>query len=245
MALMLREMSSRYGRSAGGYVWAVVEPLAAILILSFGFALVLRSPSLGNSFILFYATGYLPYNLFQTLSNTTARSIAYSKPLLMYPVVTWMDAVLARFILNLLTAVLITYLLLTGILILIDTQTLVQMGPLANATLLAALLGLGVGTLNCAIGGLYPVYYTIWAIATRPMFLASGVIYIYEDLPRKAQAVLWYNPLLHITGEMRTGIYPTYAPQYINEIYVLGFGLVTLFLGLVLLRRYHRDILNA
>ena len=36
LALMLREMSARYGRSPGGYLWALLEPLGAILILSSG-----------------------------------------------------------------------------------------------------------------------------------------------------------------------------------------------------------------
>lgn len=44
MALVLREMSSRYGRSPGGYIWAVLEPVGTILILSIAFSFMLRSP---------------------------------------------------------------------------------------------------------------------------------------------------------------------------------------------------------
>lgn len=244
LALILREMSTRYGRSPGGYLWAVLEPLGAILILSFGFSLVMRSPSLGNSFILFYATAYMPFNLYQTLSLTVSRSIGFSRPLLMYPVVTWTDAVLARFALNTVTGLLVTYLLLTGILTATNARVVLDSGPIASAVILTALLGLGVGTLNCALGGLYPTYEIIWSIATRPLFLVSGIFYIYEDMPRSVQQVLWYNPLIHVTGQMREGFYPTYAPQYISEIYVLTISLATLLLGLILLGRYHRDILN-
>ncbi|WP_311200115.1 hypothetical protein [Phaeobacter inhibens] len=49
-ALVLREMSTRYGRTPGGYLWGILEPLAAILFLSLGFSLVIRTPSLGTSF---------------------------------------------------------------------------------------------------------------------------------------------------------------------------------------------------
>ena len=45
-ALVLREMSATYGRSPGGYVWAVVQPIGMILFLSVGFSLLVRSPSL-------------------------------------------------------------------------------------------------------------------------------------------------------------------------------------------------------
>ncbi|MFP4328592.1 MAG: ABC transporter permease [Paracoccaceae bacterium] len=244
LALILREMASRYGRSPGGYVWAVLEPLGMILILAFAFSLVLRTPSLGTSFILFYATGYLPFNLYQNVSLMVARAIMFSKPLLFYPSVTWVDAILARFLLNTLTSVMVTYILLTSILIVIDTRVVLDLVPVVEAMALAALLGLGVGVLNCLLMGLFPVWETVWSIFTRPLFLASGIFYLYEDMPQLAQDILWYNPLLHVLGIMRTGFYPMYAPQYVSPVFVLMVALGTLTMGLLLLRRYHKDILN-
>ena len=244
MALILREMSSRYGRTPGGYVWAVLEPIGAILILSFGFALLLRSPSLGNSFILFYATGFLPFNLYQTIANMVARAINFSRPLLFYPSVTWLDAILARFLLNTLTSVMVAYLLLTIIFHTIDTTIVLDIPPIIGAMMLTAFLGLGVGTMNCLLMGLYPTWELIWSIATRPLFLASGVIFIYEDMPQTAQDILWYNPLLHLTGYMRMGFYPSYHPDYLSLPYVFAISLICLTLGLLLLRRHYKTILN-
>jgi capsular polysaccharide transport system permease protein len=244
IALILREMSTRYGRTPGGYIWAILEPLAAILVLSVGFSLVLRSPSLGTSFLLFYATGYLPFNLYQTLSGAISNAINFSRPLLKYPAVTWVDAITARFLLNSLTGLLVAALLLTGILMVIGSRTSLDFPPVIVAMALAMILGLGVGVLNCALSGLFPIWNVAWTIITRPLFLASGVIYIYEELPPLAQTILWYNPLIHLTGQMRTGFFSTYTAAYINEIYVLGVSLTCLVLGLILLGRYHRDILN-
>lgn len=243
-ALILREMSTRYGRTPGGYLWGILEPLAAILVLSVGFSLVIRTPSLGTSFLLFYASGYLPFNLYQILSNMIARSINFSRPLLKYPAVTWVDAVIARFLLNSLTGIIITFLLLGGILLVVNTRAIIDIPPLIGATALAMLLGLGLGVLNCAIMGLFQIWDLIWSIITRPLFLASGIFYTYDQLPTLAQDILWYNPLIHITGLMRTGIYPMYAPQYISPVFVITCSLIPLALGLILLGRYHRDILN-
>ena len=33
-ALIIREMSTTYGRSAGGYIWAILEPVGAIALMS-------------------------------------------------------------------------------------------------------------------------------------------------------------------------------------------------------------------
>lgn len=244
MALILREMSTRYGRSPGGYIWAILEPMGAILILAIGFSLLLRSPSLGNSFILFYATGFVPFTLYQDVQTMTARALMFSKPLLKYPAVTWSDAVLARFILNALTGILVGYIVLTIVLMITDSRVFLDLGPMVVAILLSLLIGLGIGMLNCAIFGLVDAWDTIWSVLTRPLFLASGVIFIYEDMPPLAQDILWYNPLMHVTGLMRTGFYPTYEASYVSVLYVVCFSLIAMFLGTVLLRRYHRDILN-
>lgn len=243
-ALMLREMSTRYGRTPGGYIWSVLEPFAAILFLSIGFSLLLRNPSLGTSFLLFYATGYLPLNLYATLSMPIARAILFSKPLLRFPAVTWIDAIIARFVLNSLTSVMVSLLLITVILNIVEHRAVLDLTPMVEAFGLAMLIGLGVGSFNCALFGLFPLWDVVWSILTRPLFLASGVIYIYEDLPAFAQNILWYNPLMHVTGLMRTGFYPTYSPTYINPTYVVFVSLILLALGLLFTRRYHRVILN-
>lgn len=244
VALMLREMSSQYGKSPGGYVWAIFEPLGMIIILSFGFSLMLRSPSLGNSFLLFYATGFLPYNLFNKISRLTMTSITYSRALLKYPAVTWFDAVMARAVLNTLTSALISYLLLAGILIVVDSRTVLDYPPILDSFAMAACLGLGFGLVNCVITGFFPVWQQIWNIFTRPLFIASGVIWIYPTLPSTAQNILWYNPLVHVTGLVRTGFYPTFEPQYISGSYVYGLSLVLIALGLLLMRRFHLQILG-
>lgn len=243
-ALVLREMSTRYGRTPGGYLWAVLEPLAAILFLSIGFSLVIRTPSLGTSFLLFYATGYLPFDLYNTIANTTARAVNFSRPLLKFPAVTWLDAVLARFLLNSLTGTLVALLLLGGVLAATDSRAVLDLPPAVLAMALAMVLGLGVGTLNCTLMGLYPLWELAWSVLTRPLFLASGVLFLYDDMPPLAQEILWYNPLMHITGLMRKGFYPSYAASYVSVTYVLAVSLILLALGLVLMGRYHRDILN-
>ncbi len=244
MALILREMSTRYGRSPGGYLWAILEPLGGIFILALAFSLLVRNPPLGSSFILFYASGFGPFSLYQNLSNTVAGSLSFSRPLLKYPTVTWGDALLARFLLNALTGVLVTCLVFVIILQISGSRALLNVLPMLHAFGLTLLLGFAIGTLNCALNGLIQTWALAWSIVNRPLFLASGVLFLYDGLPTGVQNILWFNPLMHITGIMRMGFYPTYNPSYISSLYCIGFSLVALFLGVVLLRRYHRDILN-
>lgn len=244
MALILREMSTQYGRSIGGYAWAILEPLGTVFLIALAFSLLVHAPALGNNFIFFYASGFLPFHAYQQISVFVARAMKFSKPLLFYPSVTWVDAVLARFFLNALTNVTVACIIFTCIYIFADIPVLIDVGPILIGFALMFLLGFGVGVMNCALLGLFPTWDMIWSIATRPLFLASGILFLYEDLPTQVKSILWYNPLLHIVGIARSGLFPSYRPEYTSIPYVLSIALITTVFGLLLLGRYHRDILQ-
>lgn len=244
LALILREMSATYGKSPGGYVWAILQPIGIIVILSVGFSLLVRSPSLGTSFLLFYATGFLPFDLYNVLSQKVQGALKYSRPLLAYPRVTWLDAILARFTLNVLTSLTVACILITGILIFVSNRSILDMQNIMLGFSLAAALGLGAGIMNCLLIGLYPVWAIIWAVLTRPMFLASGVLFVYEDMPSGAQDVLWWNPVLHATGLMRKGFYSTYNGSYISIQYGFGIAMLMIAVGLFFMRTNYQRVLE-
>jgi capsular polysaccharide transport system permease protein len=109
---------------------------------------------------------------------------------------------------------------------------------------MAAALGLGVGTLNCYLFSLFPLWNSLWGILTTPLFFMSAILFVLEDLPAYARNVLWYNPLAHITGLMRQGFYPTYEATYASPLYVFSIAGVVLAFGLLLLGRHYRAIIN-
>ena len=243
-ALILREMSTRYGRTPGGYIWAFLEPLGMIILLSVAFSVMARAPALGTSFLLFKATGFLILQIFTVLGGQIGNALSFSKSLLRYPRVTWGDALLARFILNTLVVFTVMTLILTGIIWYEGVDVILRWSAILGAMGLTAALGLGVGCLNCFLFMRFPVWNQIWSIVTRPLFLISGVIFLYDDMPSLAQSILWYNPILHLTGLMRMGFYPLYRPDYISLTFVGMCIMIPMALGLLLLHRYHRVLLN-
>lgn len=244
LALVLREMGTTYGRSPGGYIWAILQPIGALTVLSVAFSAVIRSPSLGTSFALFYATGFLPFSGYSEIQGKVSSALRFSKALLAYPRVTWIDTILARLALAVLTKATVGCIVFTGILSLVDTRAVLDIGPILNAILLTACIGLGVGMMNCLLNGLIPIWSNIWSIVTAPLFLASGVFFLYEDMPEFAQDILWWNPILHAVGEMRRGFYPTYEASYVSLIYGYGLSATLILLGLVFLRRHHKRVLE-
>ena len=243
-ALMLREMATTYGRSPGGYLWAVLEPIAALTLMTLFFSVTFRSPPLGNNFALFYATGYLPFMLYSEVGVKISQSIRYSKPLLAYPPVTYIDAMLSRFVLNCLTHLVVFILIITGIVLLNGLPLNLNVPAIAQSFAMAMALAFGVGALNCYLSSTFPIWERIWGIVNRPLFLISGVFFIIDDIGGTFRSLLLYNPLVHVVAEMRVGFYPTYDTPLVSPGYVYSVAIICCFFGMLLLHRYHKNILN-
>lgn len=243
-ALLLREMSTTYGRSALGYLWAILEPVGGIALMTVVFSYALRAPSIGTNFPLFFATGMLPFMAYMDASNKVALALRFSRALLFYPGVTYIDALIARFLMSAITQVMIFFVVLSGIIIFFRLDVILDIPAIALAFAMTFALGLGIGTLNCYLLSVFPVWERTWAILNRPMFFISCIFFLFDSVPQPYRDYLWWNPLIHVIGMMRKGIYATYDATYVSPLYVFSLALGTLVAGLLLLRRYHKDIVN-
>jgi capsular polysaccharide transport system permease protein len=243
-ALILREMAGTYGRSPGGYVWAILEPTLGIAVLVMIFSIGFRSPPLGSSFALFYASGMLAMFMFSTTASKVSQAINFSRQLLNYPRVTFLDAILARFLLNVMTQGLIAIIIFGGILLFTETRSTFHLERILSSFAMAASLGLGVGTLLCTLISQHPIWNTVWGVLTRPLVLISGVIILHESIPKPYSTWLDWNPIVHITGEMRRAFYYSYRAEYLDITYVYIVALTCGIVGLFFLRRYYRDMME-
>ena len=234
-ALVLREMTTTYGRSPGGWLWAILEPIAAIALLSFAFSLAFKSPPLGQSFALFYATGFLPYMMFHDTSQKTALGLRFSKPLLSFSRVKLTDALFARFALAFLINLAVFVVVIAGLIVWQAPNMRPEPASVAIALAMSAGLGLACGFLNCFLFTSFPAWERLWNIGLRPLFIVSGVVFLLEDVPANLQPYLQINPLFHVTGMMRAAMYPTYQPDYLSVSYVSVILIFLMVLGLLLI----------
>lgn len=241
-ALILREVQTSHARTSGGYLWAIAEPVGGILMLTLIFQAFLKAPPIGIDFSLFYATGVIPFMGYMDISGKVASSITYSKGLLQYPAVTFADAIIARIIFGAITQVMVAIFVFTGILILFDTRADPQMDLIAISLLMSISLASAIGSLNCFMNAAFGWWHSIWSILMKPMFLLSGIFFIYDDIPQPFRDYLWWNPLIHVVGQMRRAFYPSYVGDYVSVSYVLGLSLLLFAIGFALLVRFHRDL---
>lgn len=243
-ALLIREISTTFGRSSLGYLWAILEPIGIIAMFTVVFSIVFRNPPLGNSFLLFYATGYIPFAIYNAGQAKISSCISQNKMLLFYPAVEYVDVIVARTILIGLTEFTVALIVFFGVIIMYDTGARPEYLPLFGALFLALMLGASVGLINATLFEIMPSWRSVWHILSRPMFFISGLFFLYEDLSKTIQDILWWNPVLHIISLLRRGMYPEYEAEHASVLYVVFISIIIAAIGLINLRTSNKFIMN-
>lgn len=243
-ALMTREIVTRYGRTPGGYAWAILDPVAMIAVLTVIFDTVARSPALGDSFMLFFATGYLGFLFYRSISNYASKALTVNRPLFNFPRVTPFDAIVVRIYLQYMTDIAVAIVVLGGIFILNNSIPELRIEYILIGMAMGVILGAGAAMVNSILFILYPMWERIFAVINRPLFLISGIFYTPESLPSFAADILWWNPLLHVVSIFRQGFYPDYSAPLSSPIYLWFWCIATLTYGLWLLHRYRYAVIE-
>ncbi len=233
-ALIMRETKTRYGDHKIGFLWAFIEPMTLILLISGIYtAMGTKAPS-GMPLILFMTTGYLPFIVFRDTMNQLLNSISANQNLLAFPQVTTFDVILARALLELAVLITVFVILLFGASIFgNDIRVESPLGVIAAIGLLW-ITGLGLGFMLACLSPILPsVRQIVTAILGRPMLLASGIFYTSESLPPPIRDLLLHNPLLHMIELGRSSFFYSYESRYaswtyasLSAIFVLAFGLL-------------------
>ncbi|NRG18545.1 ABC transporter permease [Rhizobiales bacterium] len=233
-ALVIREMTTRYGNKIGGYIWAIVDPVAFIALMSIVFSAIAHSPPIGRSFVLFYASGYMAFWIYRSMTDQVSQAAKSNRALLNYPIVSPFDTFVARAALQGGTQLAVCVLIFSGIAVFITPLHSLDFQSLITASLVAITLGVGIGMLNSVLFRMSEVYQQVFNIINRPLFIVSGVFFLPESIPHPYQDYLLWNPVSHIIGWFRRGIYPSYRAAFVDEAWLIGIAIAALFTGLLI-----------
>ena len=244
-ALILRDVQTRFFGTALGFVLSIAWPVSHIFIVLILNSAMGRAAPYGDSAALFFATGLLPFMCFQYMARFTVLGVIMNKPLLAFPIVKVGDILIARAILEILNA---------AVVVIVTLIILMAMGidvwpprPIEAmyALLACLLLGLGYGIVNGVIAGIFPFWFTPFSLFQIVLWIASGVIMVPDDLPATARYWLSWNPILVSVEWMRSAYYEDYGlGELLDKQYVLGFGVVSIFIGLLMERTMRGSILK-
>lgn len=227
-------MSTRYGRSPGGYAWAFLDPIGYVAMMSALFGVVARLPATGESFPFFFATGYIAYSMYNGTAAYLSSSVAANKNLMQYPKVSPIDPFIGRAVLQAVTSTVVGIVVLWGTRLGEKHAHALIWTALFASILLAWMLAAGVALINIVMFERFPLYEKMYGILTRPLFFLSGVFYVPGQLPHPFREILLSNPVTHIIILFREGFYGETVADGLDVSFLSWSASITLFAGFLI-----------
>lgn len=162
--------------------------------------------------------------------------------LLQLPLVSTLDVVLARGLLELATDLVVAVVLLAGFTAIGQRAVPSDLGGVGAALLAVWLFACGVGFLNAVITAFWKGWDKIWAQVTRILYFISGIFYVPASMPDWVRRILVWNPVLQAVDWFRTSFFEGYDPHWLDRGYLVVLALWTLLVGMALERRLRRRL---
>ena len=200
--LTLHRIKIRYKQSALGLGWALIQPLAMMLVYTVIFSLFTRVPTQGSHYSLFVLCGILPWNFFQTALSSSATGMVSNGQLITkvyFPrEILPLSYVLASFF-DFLVAAVILAAMMGWYHIPVGIEVLYLPSILAVEFIFLSGLALLLGAVQVRlrdIGLAMPLLLQLW------MFCVP-VVYSYTDVPARFRFLYSLDPMVGIVENFR------------------------------------------
>jgi capsular polysaccharide transport system permease protein len=233
-ALLFKDFRAKTSNGRLGLMWVAIEPATHISVLGALWYLAGRTVISGIDIGSFLATGVLPYLIVRRSLQDIPSALGANDAFYNYQQVKPIDAVIARFILDMLLLIVGGFLVFFLLAWFFDAWIRVENGlPLIGILLTAMAMGFGMSLLLATYGYLYDGLLKGVAAFSRPLLFVSAVFYTPNDLPAEARYFLSWNPIVQIIEYIR---YYGLGIQLFPEAdfwYVLLWALCALFIGVI------------
>jgi capsular polysaccharide transport system permease protein len=245
-ALFFRELQTRFGQYRLGYLWIFLEPLLTIGVLLVLFGAIMNKILPGIDYVIFLVNGIIPFFLFRTGITQAMSAVRANQGLFSYKPVKPLDAVLARNCMEFLLKF-IAYLSFSVALFWLGFEiSFSHLPELIMYWIVLFFFMFGMSLIFMVIADFSKEIEKFLTVLFLVLYLLSGVLYSIHIIAPTYRVYLLWNPLIHIFELMRHAISPTYSlVTGINLNYVMCWVLVSLFIGLLLYKRFEKRLVRS
>lgn len=241
-ALMLRELTTRFGRENIGFLWIMVEPLLFAGLIAILWRVTKGPVEHGVDIVAFVISGYIPLVLFRSTVNRSVASFTANGGLMYHRPIKVLDLILVRFLIEFIGHMM-AYAFVIAIL-----SSLSLFPPIHDLALLMvgwlyfSLFTFSIALIIAPLSEISEVIEKIIPVANYMMIPFSGAFFLVGSLaPAGAKAAL-YSPTVHAMEMMRFGIFgPGINPKF-DFVYPLEFILPCMVIGLLMCRSVRRRL---
>ena len=252
--LTLRELRSRYKRSALGWTWSLLNPLSTVIVFSVVFAFFLKidpptgHPSGLHNFAMFLLCGLLPFNFLSNGMNGSLDSLL-SNSNLIRKVYFPREVLVVSTILSLLVTLLVELAVLCVLLLLLGNMVLPWIPVLLVIVVIQSVFVLGIGLMLSVLNVYFRDVKHFIGISLQALFYSAPIVYpikFVEDAATRTSfpllRVYTLNPLVRFVDAYRAVLYDLRFPALSDVLYVSAWAAAMLALGLFVFHRLDRRL---
>ncbi|MBU6143334.1 MAG: ABC transporter permease [Betaproteobacteria bacterium] len=241
-ALMIRELTTRYGRENIGFLWVMVEPMLFALLVGLVWRLMKGPVEYGVDIVAFVVTGYIPLVLFRSTVSRSINSFTANGSFMYHRQIKVLDILLVRFIIELIGHMM-AYLVIGLVL---GTFGLFprpyDIGFIMLGGAYYALFCFAVALVIAPLSEMSEALEKLTPVTLYIMIPFSGAFYLTSALSDSVAKVALLSPPVHGMEMMRYGVFgPTIDPQF-DFVYPFTFILPCMVVGLMLCRIVRRRL---
>ncbi len=241
-ALLMREVITRYGRHNVGFLWLFFEPMLFTIGVTTLWTLLSMTHGSNLSITAFAVTGYSSILLWRNCSNRIVKALEPNLSLLYHRNVRVIDVYIARLLLEIAGAT-VSLVALTILFSAVGWMDLPDdiLTVIAGWTLLAW-FAIALSLIVGAASERSEMIERVWHIITYLMFPLSGAAFLVDWLPKTAQSLILWVPMVHGTEMIRHGFFGAAIRTYENPAYLILANTTMSLIGLALVRETGRRV---
>jgi len=242
-ALVLREMLTRYGRHNIGFLWLFVEPMLFTLGVTALWTATASVHGSGLPIVAFAITGYSSVLLWRNMPSRCIRSLEHNLSLLYHRNVRPIDIYISRLLLEAAGATM-SFVFLTIFFGFIGWLKMPEnVLQVAAAWVMLAWFGSGLAMLLGALSESSETIEKLWHPMSYLLFPLSGAAFLVDALPKAAQDVILWLPMVHGVEYLREGFFGSQITAHYDLKFMAIANLSLTILGLAHLSKVSRTVI--
>ncbi|WP_226018779.1 ABC transporter permease [Novosphingobium sp. FKTRR1] len=240
VALMIRELTTRFGRENIGFLWVMAEPLLFASLVGLLYSFMIGDQEHGVGVIAFIASGYIPLTVMRNSFGRCVNIFVANSALLYHRQVLVLDFVIVRFMIEMIGGMM-AFLLIGTILALFGLFPIpAHVGDLLAGWCLYMLFVFSVCLVIAPASELSEALEKLLPVTVYVAIPLSGTFNMVSWLTPAARDVVLWSPFVNGMELMRYGLFGDAVRPYFNIWVPLGASAGVAAVGLALCRRVRR-----
>lgn len=241
IALIFREIITRYGRYNIGFLWLFIEPMLFTLGVAALWSLI--KPITGDIPIFAFAiTGYSSVLLWRNSAGRCSLAIEPNLALMYHKNVKIMDIFISRILLEVAGTTLSFIILISFFMFIGEIEAPNNILLAIFAWILLIWFAIALGFCIGSMSELSPFFDRLWHTVTYLLFPISGALFMVAWLPTNVREVVLWIPMVHITEMLRDGFFGHLVSAYYQLSYFIIFTIILSIIGLSLAKILEKKV---